>query len=160
MCLLAQQWASYFCTCPPAWERALPAHLFHGSLSQGIRRQMLQARVTMQAVSEASGEPIWADPHQRGKPGDCLSKIVCTGWKKHCFHGEGIKQIRTDDRYLSCFANSKPSFQGIGICTNPHLSAKQLVDPWFSEAGCGVEPLYLFVPSDKYVGLCTHTLEM
>lgn len=89
-----------------------------------------------------------------------LSNFVCTGWKKLHFHWEGIKWIHADDRYLSCFANSKSSFQRSGICTNPHLSLKQLADLCFSEAERSVEPLYLFVSANKYVGLCTNTLEM
>lgn len=80
--------------------------------------------------------------------------------KKWYFHGEGIKRIRADDRYLSWFASSKSSFQRSGICTNPHLSPKQLADPCFSEAGRGVEPVYLLVPANKYVGPCTRTLGM
>lgn len=80
--------------------------------------------------------------------------------KKWYFHGEGIKRIRADDRYLSWFASNKSSFQRSSICTNPHLSPKQLADPCFSEAGRGVEPVYLLVPANKYVGPCTRTLGM
>lgn len=84
-----------------------------------------------------------------------LSKFVCTGWKKWYFHWEGIKWIHADDRYLSCFANSKSSFQRSGICTNPHLSLKQLADLCFSEAECSVEPL-LFICVSKQVCVSVH----
>lgn len=93
-------------------------------------------------------------------PGILSLNLFARDGKKRYFHGEGIKWIHADDRYLFCFANNKSSFQRSGICTNPHLSLKQLADLCFSEAERSVKPLYLFVSANKYVGLCTNTLEM
>lgn len=111
-------------------------------------------------MREASGETIWTDHHPKGRSWDPLSKFLCTEWKKWYFHGEGIKWIHVDDRYLPCFASSKSSFQRSGICTNPPLSLEQLADLCFSETRHSVEPLHLFVSANNYVGPCTSTLEM
>lgn len=102
-------------------------------------------------MSGASGEPIWVNHHLKGRSRDPFTESVCTGWERWCFHGEGVKWVHADDRYLSCFANSKSSSQRSGICTNPHLSLKQLADWCFSEAERSAEPLYLFMYVSKEV---------
>lgn len=65
---------------------------------------------------------------RKAGPGILFLNLFAQDGKKLSFHGEGIKLICADDRYLSWFANSKSSFQRSGICTNPHLSLRQLTN--------------------------------